>query len=376
MTLENIAKWCEKKGIDVVATADFTHPFWFKEIKNKLIHAENGLYVLPNSKTRFILGTEISNIFKRDKCYKVHSLVFFPHIEDVERFNETLAPNYNISSDGRPILGMDIKDLLKITFQVNSEAMFIPAHIWTPHFSIFGAKSGFNSLSEAFGDLSRHITALETGLSSDPPMNWQISEIENIPLVSNSDAHSLRKLGREANIFDTNMDYYSIRKALITNCKKSFLSTIEFFPEEGKYHLDGHRDCGVVLEPHESILHNNICPKCQKPLTIGVLNRTTKLIDQDVNFKPQNKRPFQSIIPLEELISSILNRGVNTKSVQEFYENTVRSLGSEFFILLEAPISAITKYDEKLAQIINKMRQGKIKIQAGYDGKYGKIEIS
>ena len=379
MNLENLEVWAEKKGIKVISAADFTHPAWFAELKEKLEPAETGLYKLRGGKlgTRFILTTEISCIYtKNEKGRRVHLILFAPSLEVVEKINIQLGLRGNIKSDGRPILGMDAKEVAKIVFDASSECLVIPAHAWTPWFAVFGSKSGFNSLEECFDEYTQYIYAIETGLSSDPAMNWQLSALDNITLLSNSDSHSLAKIGREANVFDTEVSYLAITQAIKTKDPTKFLFTVEFFPEEGKYHYDGHRACGVSMKPEESKQHDNICPKCKKALVIGVMNRVAELADREEGFKPKNAIPYKSLIPLEEIIADAFSVGVASKRVREEYENILKVLGSEFDILLDAQVDVLRSATlPEIAEGIIRVREGKVHIEPGYDGEYGKIEI-
>ncbi|MEE8131507.1 MAG: endonuclease Q family protein [Candidatus Paceibacterota bacterium] len=394
MVLEEIDRWADDKGILVMGTGDFTHPGWFKEIKEKLSPAEPGLFKLKPqykkktlkgnlSETRFILTTEISGIYSRfssklgvKKTHRVHNLLFAPDIKTVESINTQLSWIGNLASDGRPILGLDSEELAKIVFNTNPEAVVIPAHAWTPWFSVFGSMSGFDSLEECFGKQAKHIFAIETGLSSDPAMNWRLSKLDNISLISNSDCHSLQKIGREVNIFDTELSYQGIIEAIKSRNPKQFLETIEFFPEEGKYHYDGHRNCDIVFSPEETKKHNNICPKCGKKLTIGVMNRVDELADRDVDYKDDKRVSYRSLIPLDEIIAEAFNMGTNTKKVAEEYKNLIKSLGNELKILLETSEGEIKSVaDIRVAEGIKRVRNGQVKIHPGYDGEYGKIEI-
>jgi len=384
---ENLWRWSQLKGITVVATGDFTHPEWLNELREKLEPAGNGLFALKEKfKTGavpdtcradvfFVLSAEISCIYtKNGKTRKIHTIVLAPGYDDAERINTRLSAIGNLKSDGRPILGLDAKELLKIVLDASPEAMLIPAHAWTPHFSVFGAASGFDSLEECFEDLTPHIHAIETGLSSDPLMNWRLSALDRITLVSNSDAHSPAKLGREANILDTDISYAGIMRALKTG--KGFSGTIEFFPEEGKYHYDGHRSCEVSLPPKETLRYNGICPACGKKLTIGVMHRVEKLADRVEGFRPADKPPFYSIIPLPEIIAEALNVGPMSKKVDAMYQGLLGSIGNEFSILMDAPLTDIgTASSPRLADAIEKMRAGDVSIAPGYDGQFGKISI-
>ena len=392
LDLENLYLWAQYKGIHIVGTGDFVHPKWSKELEEKLEPAESGLFKLrdkfalkldaqiPQScrgQVRFMLTVEISNIKKRDdKVHKVHSLIFSPSLQAAKKIQTKLGAMGNISSDGRPILGLDPYDLLKITLEADAKNLFVPAHIWTPWFSALGSMGGFDSMQDAFGDLTKHIFAVETGLSSDPPMNWRLKGLDDFILVSNSDAHSPSKLGREANIFDTEFSYDGIYKALSNKDDKGLVSTLEFFPEEGKYHFDGHRSCQVRWHPKETIKHKGICSVCGKPVTVGVMSRVEALADRDEGIKPKRWRPYQNIVPLPELIAEAKEIGAQAKAVQESYMNILSKLGNEFYILRNCPIADIQRVaGDVLAEGINRMRQGKVDIAAGYDGEFGTVKI-
>lgn len=383
MSLEGLWKWSQLKGISVVGTGDFTHPLWIREIREKLAPAENGLFRLKKavkasdvpgscvSEVHFMLQAEISSIYKKaGKTRKVHSIILAPGLKEVEFINGRLAAMGNISSDGRPILGLDAKSLLNIVLEASPDAMLIPAHAWTPHFSVFGAVSGFDSLDECFEELTPHIYAIETGLSSDPPMNRRLSALDGITLISNSDAHSPQKLGREANVLTTDVSYAGIARAIMT--RKGFDGTIEFFPEEGKYHMDGHRKCGVRFNPEETIRNNYLCPVCRRKLTVGVMHRIEKLADR----KKPRRENYRSIIPLAEIIAEVEGRGVNTKGVRDKYFSLLEGIGPEFMVLLDAPLGDIERAGgEKLAEAVSKMRRGEVHISPGFDGEYGKVSI-
>jgi uncharacterized protein (TIGR00375 family) len=385
MNLETIEQWAQIKGIKLIGTGDFTHPEWLKEIEKKLNEEGNGLFTLkkqykldvPESckdEVFFILSSEISCIYQKNgKLRKIHLVVLSPALKDVLKINHALSKIGNLTSDGRPILGLDAKELMKIILEISPESMVIPAHAWTPHFSVFGSQSGFDSIEECFEELSPSIYAIETGLSSDPPMNWRLSKLDNIILISNSDAHSPAKIGREANIFDTELSYKAITDAIKTG--KGLLGTVEFFPEEGKYHYDGHRACGVRLSPKETIKRNYLCPVCGKKVTVGVMHRVELLSDREEGFKPPKALPFKSIIPLPEIIAEINKSSVQSKGVFNTYMKTIYKLGSEYHILLSESISEIEKVDLKLAEAIDRMRNGKIFVAPGFDGEYGKIKI-
>ena len=385
MNLETIEQWAQIKGIKLIGTGDFTHPEWLKEIEKKLNEEGNGLFTLKKQhkldvhesckdEVFFILSSEISCIYQKNgKLRKIHLLVLSPSLKDVLKINHALSKIGNLTSDGRPILGLDAKELMKIILEISPESMVIPAHAWTPHFSVFGSQSGFDSIEECFEELSPSIYAIETGLSSDPPMNWRLSKLDNIILISNSDAHSPAKIAREANIFDTELSYKAITDAIKTG--KGLLGTVEFFPEEGKYHYDGHRACGVRLSPKETIKRNYLCPVCGKKVTVGVMHRVELLSDREEGFKPPKALPFKSIIPLPEIIAEINKSSVQSKGVFKTYMKTIYKLGSEYHILLSESISEIEKVDLKLAEAIERMRNGKIFVAPGFDGEYGKIKI-
>jgi len=388
LNLESLYRWARIKGINVIGTGDFTHSLWFKELREKLEPDGTGLFRLKNPPkedvpgfkcadidVRFCLTSEISSIYKHgDKVRKNHNCVYAPDFETVARINAKLGQIGNLEADGRPILGLPSRDLLEIVLETSDHAHLIPAHIWTPWFSMFGSKSGYDSVKECFRDLSDHIFALETGLSSDPEMNWKLSMLDKYTLVSNSDAHSPQKLGREANLFDTERSYYGLFEALKT--KKGFLGTYEFFPEEGKYHMDGHRKCDVCFEPEESIRHKNICPKCGQPLTIGVLHRVTELSDRKLPQRPEGAAGFHYIIPLPEILSEIKNVSSSSKVVDQSFKQTISLFGNEFTLLQQTPIEDIEKKSGfVIAEAIKRMRAQQVNPQGGYDGEYGVIKI-
>lgn len=389
MNLESLHRWAQLKGVTVVGTGDFTHPQWFGELAEKLDPAEPGLFSLKNkyagdrnavpesctAPVRFILSVEISSIYKKNaKTRKVHNLVFFPDLPSAARFNAMLQKVGNIASDGRPILGVDSKDLLKMALDTSPEAYFVPAHIWTPHFSVLGANSGFDSIEECFEELSPYIHCGETGLSSDPPMNWRLSALDNITLISNSDAHSPDRLAREANIFSTDLSYAAITEALNAPESGDFLGTIEFFPEEGKYHLDGHRACSQCLKPDETLACNGRCPTCGRKVTIGVMHRVTQLADRPWGFLPKGKPPFFSLTALCEILSEILGTGPHSKKVQNEYFRLLNLFGNELYILMDCPLNDLKQSGLSLLPVaIESLRKGDVEITPGYDGEYGKI---
>ncbi len=374
-----ITKWADKKGIAVIGSGDFQHPAYFGELKNKLEPAEPGLFKIRKQKTksRIMLSTEISNIYKQGgKVRKIHTLVFMPSLDSGEKFSKKLASMGNTAADGRPILGFSAKELVKIALDIDADAMVIPAHAWTPWFSVFGSKSGFDSLEECFEEMTPHIKAIETGLSSDPDANRRISFLDKIAMISNSDAHSPAKIGREANVFDCELSYFEIKKAIQSRSLKKFLYTVEFFPEEGKYHYDGHRLCGINYHPRESIAAKNRCPVCFKPLTLGVLHRIEELSDRPWDFKPKGAVPQKHMIPLEEIIADVKDVGVQSKKVRAEYELLLAKGGTEFEILLDLPeVELVRIAGEKTAEAIMRVREEKVNIIPGFDGEFGKVSI-
>jgi len=383
MDLENLDKWARIKGIKVLGTGDFTHPEWFKNLKEKLKPAETGLFKFKedhsesNKATRFILTTEISCIYsKGGRVRKIHILIFAPDFETVEKINTQLGWIGNLKADGRPILGLDAKELLKIVLNINPDCLVVPAHLYTPWFSLFGSRSGFDSIEECFEEYSKYIFAGETGLSSDPPMNWRLSVLDRITLISNSDAHSCQRLGREANVFDTELSYPAIIEAIKSKNPQKFLYTIEFFPQEGKYHYDGHRACNVRTSPEETKKYNNICPNCGRPLTIGVLNRVDFLADREDGFKPEGAIPFKSLVPLKEIIAEVVGTLPGAKQVEKEYKNLIEKFGNEFEILLNTPYQDLkTVVLSEIAEGIVRVRKGEVEVEPGYDGVFGKIKI-
>lgn len=379
MEVDTLAKWAKKKGINLLGTGDFTHPTYFSLLKSRLEEAEYGLYRLKgdDSDLRFIPTTEVSNVYTQgDRVRRIHNLILAPSFEIVERINNLLTRRGNLLADGRPTFGFSARELLQMVLGVSEECLIIPAHAWTPWYSIFGSNSGFDSIEECFGEDSIYIYSIETGLSSDPEMNWRLSSLDRVTLVSNSDAHSPSRIGREANVLDCPMDYREIVKVIREKDRERFLYTIEFFPEEGKYHFDGHRGCGVVLSPKESLRMGNLCPKCGKPLTIGVMHRVELLADRSEGFVPEGAIPFKRLVPLEEIIGEALGCGVNSKKVSDLYETMVWKGGSELNILLNlSPSDLETLAPGKVVEGILRVREGKVKVRPGYDGVYGRVEI-
>ncbi|MBN1494475.1 DNA helicase UvrD [Candidatus Peregrinibacteria bacterium] len=392
MDLENLYKWAQIKGIKVIGTGDFTHPRWFAEILEKLEPAEEGLFKLKQefakkidgevpasckAEVRFILSVEISSIYKKnDKTRKVHNIIFAPSLEVASKLNTRLGNIGNIKSDGRPILGLDSKKLLEICLEISDKCYLVPAHIWTPHFAVLGSNSGFDTFEECYEELTPKIFAAETGLSSDPPMNWRLSKLDNITLISNSDAHSPEKLAREANIFNCGLSYDSMFDALKKGDKDKFLGTLEFFPEEGKYHYDGHRPCSYCSDPKLTIENNYLCPRCGKKVTIGVMHRVETLADREKGGDHARAFPFKHLIPLKEIIADAFGTGTASKKVDREYFEIINLLGNELFILLEADADNIKKASNaKVAEAIVRVREGKVKLFPGYDGEYGRIQI-
>ncbi len=382
LTPANLAVWSARKGIDVLGTGDFTHPAWIKELKENLAEDQPGLFKLKNKEhaARFLLTTEVSCIYKRGgKTRRVHNCLLAPSFEAVDKIIAALlARKCNLRSDGRPIIGIDSEELLKIIKEASPECELIPAHAWTPWFAIFGSMSGFNSLEECFGENAKYINAIETGLSSDPPMNWRLSGLDNVLLVSNSDAHSLRNLGREANVFDIDrekLSYGEILRILREKDRAKFLYTIEFHPEEGMYHFDGHRACGIRWHPDETAGHKGVCPVCGKPVTVGVYSRVAALADRPEGSKPKNAVPYKSIVPLAEIIGEALGRGKATKGVLGLYD-TMTSRMPEFAILLHASYDELASFAPgQVVEGIRRVREGNIAVDPGFDGQYGTVSI-
>lgn len=386
-TPENLDFWARKKGISLIGTGDFTHPVWREELKERLVSEGNGLYRLrdeyvkeesrkfPGEGTRFVVSGEISSIYKKNgKTRKVHNVILLPSLEAADAMAQRLEKIGNIHSDGRPILGLDSHDLLEMMLDVCPEGILIPAHIWTPHFSVLGAKSGFDSVEECFEELAPYIHALETGLSSDPAMNWRISKLDRYQLVSNSDAHSPSKLGREANLLDIDCSYEGLYRAIQTG--EGLEGTVEFFPEEGKYHFDGHRKCGVSLSPVEAERLGGICPVCGKKLTMGVDHRVEQLADRAEGFVKKDGKKYESLVPLLEVISTCMGYSAASKKVQGCFEQMIQTLGTEFDILRNVPSEDIKSCaGERIAEGIENVRTGNVKRIPGYDGEYGKIEL-
>lgn len=378
--------WARRKGIALIGTGDFTHPAWRQELRENLEEAGEGLYALRGglrapdatcsaAEPRFVLSAEISSIYKKNgRTRKVHNVILMPSLDAAETLSQKLEAIGNVHSDGRPILGLDCKDLLELTLESCSEAIFIPAHIWTPHFALFGAFSGFDTMEECFEDLTPYIHAVETGLSSDPPMNWRVSALDRMTLVSNSDAHSPAKLGRESNLLDTPLSYPALKRAIETG--EGFAGTLEFFPEEGKYHLDGHRNCGVCLTPSETNRLDGKCPVCGKKLTIGVEHRVEALADRPVGFLPEGRKPFEQLVPLLEVIAASTGASAASKQTAALYARLLETVGPEFYVLRKAPPAEIeAQAGLCVAEGIRRLRAGKVERKPGFDGEYGVIRL-
>jgi uncharacterized protein (TIGR00375 family) len=384
---ENLHRWAALKGVAVVGTGDFTHPGWRAELRESLCPAESGFYRLKQvpaleipgqPEVRFVVTGEISTIYKKNgRCRKVHHLVVLPSLEAADRISIRLeALGMNIRSDGRPILGLDSYLLLQLILELAPETIFIPAHIWTPHFSVFGSNSGFDDLAECYEDLAPQIFALETGLSSDPAMNWRWSALDRFNLVSNSDAHSPQNLAREANLFTAEFSYAGLKTALADRASADFNGTLEFFPEEGKYHWDGHRNCRVCWEPEETKRHGGVCPVCGKKVTVGVAARVGALADRPEGFKPENAKAYLSLVPLREIISAAFNIGAKTQKTERVYFQLLHDLGPEIEILTQVDPDLIAACAGTLvATGIRRLRERQVMIKPGYDGEYGVISL-
>jgi len=372
LNLENLEKFARIKGLNLLGTGDITHPEWLKELKQGLTEDDTGI-LKSKSGFSFVLQGEVSNIYTQDgKGRRIHNLILAKNFEIADQIQEALKKKGRIDYDGRPIFGFNCIELVEMMKNIDEKIEIIPAHAWTPWFSLFGSMSGFDSVEECYKDQTKHIHAIETGLSSDPAMNWRLSQLDKFTLVSNSDAHSFWpwRIGREANVFDIDLTYDNLINAIRN--KKGFLYTIEVDPNYGKYHLDGHRACNVCLEPKESLKNNNICPKCKKPLTIGVLQRVEQLADRDEGYKPKDAIPFKSLIPLSEILSALLGYGVASKKIFSEYYKLIKNFDNELNILLNVTKEDLIKAtDEKIADAIIQIREGKAKIKPGYDGVYG-----
>ncbi len=375
MDLEHLSQAAKDKGINIIGSGDFTHFLWLEELKSKFSEECYGIYKFNG--TYFMLTTEVANIYSsKGRLRKIHNIIIAPSFEDVDKINKRLAAYGTLSSDGRPMLGLDAKDMVEIILEINDDCIIIPAHIWTPWFSLLGANSGFDDIDECFGEYSKYIYALETGLSSDPAMNWRISKLDRFTLISNSDSHSPAKIGREANVFNCALSYEEIMQALKEHDKDKFPYTIEFYPQEGKYHFDGHRSCNVKLSPNESKKLKNICPSCKKPLTIGVLHRVEELADRKEGVLPSNATSFKSLIPLDEIIAEAKGVQKTAQSVLREYNSLIQRFGNELDILINIDANFLMEnFPLKIASGIINVREGNVFIEPGYDGVYGKIRI-
>lgn len=381
LTFDNMAQWARVKGIDLLASADFTHPDWFANAKRTLRPLGNGLY--EHNGARFVIGTEVNcSGAQGDRHRRVHMLMFAPNIPTAERINKALDSKGSLAADGRPTLHMTPRDLLALLLDIDERIMLIPAHAWTPHFGIYGSKSGFDSLAECFGDLTQHIYAIETGLSSDPAMNWRIPELDGVSIVSFSDAHSLPKMGRELTVIEGDLTYDGLRQSLR---EQRIAYTVEFFPEEGKYHNSGHRKCGVNMSPRQAAAVNGVCPVCSRRLTPGVLQRVEELAQRQAAVAGNGSDsargegvgpPFKSLVGLQQIVAESVGRGVNTKGVQTQYQRLVGELGSELYILTDAAIADIAAVGgERIAEGVERVRSGNIVIEPGYDGVFGRVSV-
>lgn len=375
MDLENLSQWAKWKGITVMGTGDFTHPIWFRELQQKLKPAAEGLYEFDG--VYYLLTVELNHLFYVDgKAKTIHNLVFVPTLEVAEKLNKELSRFGDLMSDGRPLIRLEARKLVEMALGIDPSCMIVPAHAWTPHFAVFGSNGGFDSLEECFRERTKDIHAIETGLSSDPAMNWRWSKLDRISLISNSDSHSAPRIGREANVVECELGYRGITEAIKSKDPKRFLMTVEFFPEEGKYHYDGHRNCKICWDPEETIRRQYRCSACGKGVTVGVMHRVQKLSDRPPGYEPANPVPYKNLIPLQEIIADTKGVGVDTAGVEQEYRTLIQRVGSEFHILLEAQEEEIRQSaSPKIVEGILRVRRGEVKIRPGYDGEYGKISI-
>ncbi len=375
MDVENMARWAKIKGIGVLGTGDFTHPVWLRELRDKLEPGAPGLYVRDG--VHFMLSAEVSSIYSAaGRLRKIHNILFAPSFEAADRINAVLGRFGNLMADGRPTLTLPSDRLVEYVTEISPDCMVVPAHAWTPWFSLYGSMSGFDSIAECFGDQIARVAAVETGLSSDPPMNWRLSELDRVALMSNSDAHSPAKMGREANVFACDPDYFEIMRVLREKDLSRFLYTIEFFPEEGKYHYDGHRLCNRRMSPKETAAAGGRCPVCGKPPTVGVLHRVERLADREEGFVPEGAVPYRNLVPLEEIVAGALGAKPGTVGVREEYYKLCGAFGSEFDVLLDAPVEEVRRCSTpRVAEGLRRVREGRVRIAAGYDGVFGEISI-
>lgn len=375
MDIEHMARWAKIKGITLLGTGDFTHPVWLREMRARLRPTDRGLFVHDGS--HFMLSVEVSNIYPaRGRLRKIHNVLLAPSFEVVDKINAVLGRFGNLLADGRPTLTLPSDRLVEYVMEISPDCMVIPAHAWTPWFSLYGSNSGFDAIAECFGDQLHHIAAVETGLSSDPPMNWRLSELDRTMLVSNSDAHSLPKLGREANVFFCDLDYFEIVRILREKDTSRFLYTLEFFPEEGKYHYDGHRNCNRRMTPKETKASGGRCPVCGRSPTVGVLHRVELLADREEGFVPEGAVPYRNLIPLEEIIAEGMGTQPGTAGAREEYLKLCKVFGGEFTVLLDAPVEEVRKHTTlRIAEGLRRVREGQVSIAPGYDGVFGEISI-
>ncbi len=382
LTLEGLTAWAKLKGIDLLATADFTHPAWLAELRAKLKEEPGELYSFGG--VHFVLGTEVSCVYAQGgRTRRLHLLLYAPNFAAVDRLCEALAPWRDLSFDGRPTLRLSGRELVAAALEADPRCVVVPAHAWTPWYGVYGSKGGFDSLAECFGDLLPHIPAIESGLSSDPGMNWRVPELDGMTIVSYSDAHSLARMGREATVFDGELSYEGYRRALREG---SVAYTIEFYPEEGKYHYDGHRRCDFRQPPASTARMGDRCPKCGRRLTVGVASRVESLAAREAAVRrgadglmasSARRRPsYRSLVPLQEIIAETLGRGVATKGVQALYHRLIGLLGPELHLLQEAPLEEIARSaGERLADGIGRVRRGEVSVEPGYDGVYGTVRV-
>ena len=375
LTVGELAKWAKLKGIGVLGTGDFTHPLWLQELQETLRDTGRGLF--ERQGVDFLLTAEVNTLFyKGGKAHQIHHVLFAPSLEAVERLNRELEPFGSLSLDGRPTLQMEAWRLVELVVGLEPRCLVVPAHAWTPWFSIFGSTSGFDTVEECFEHQATHIYALETGLSSDPAMNWRLSALDRYTLISNSDSHSARRIGREANVFDCERTYDAIAGAIRTKDRTKLLSTLEFFPEEGKYHFDGHRLCKVRWAPAETKRRGFRCTGCGKKVTVGVMHRVEALADRPEGAQPEGAIPFKRVVQLDEIIAGALGVGVGTQAVEREYQQLIYKGGTEFDVLLTMPADELRKATApKIADGILRMREGRVAVEPGYDGEYGTVKI-
>ena len=376
LTIENIAKAADEKGINVIGTGDFTHPKWMQELKLSLKEDEEGTYHANDGKVRFVLSSEVCTISNPDGkgAKKVHTCILAPGIADAESISKSLSKHGNLASDGRPVLMISAEELANEIKDASPESILFPAHIWTPWFGALGAMSGFNTIEDAYGSAARHISGYETGLSSDPPMNWRVSKLDNYSMLSNSDAHSLPKLGREATVFNLKeLSYKYLSESIKSN--KNIRMTVEFYPEEGKYHYDGHRNCKVSLSPEQSKKYNGICPVCRRRLTIGVMHRVDDLADRPEGYAPKASQSYLHVVPLIEIISSVIGKGQATAQAMGIYSSIIKKFGNEMNALINASPEDLKAADREVGNAIERVREQRIKVTPGYDGVFGIVEL-